>query len=72
MRSNSMNALAPFKKKTDSFDLVITDMTMPNLTGDLIVAKMFKSRPDLPIILCAGHSRNISEKMRRPSAYDSR
>ncbi|MBT8338616.1 MAG: response regulator, partial [Desulfatitalea sp.] len=61
-RSSSADALALFKKKPDSFDLVITDMTMPNMTGDLMAAEMLRSRPDLPIILCTGYSKNISEK----------
>ncbi len=55
-------ALDEFKKDPDSFDLVITDMTMPKLTGDVLARKMLEIRPDLPIILCTGYSDRISEK----------
>ena len=45
----------------DKFDLVITDMTMPNMTGDELAAKMMKIRADIPVILCTGYSERISK-----------
>jgi YesN/AraC family two-component response regulator len=45
----------------DSFDLVMTDMTMPNMTGDMLAREILKIRPDIRIILCTGFSERISE-----------
>jgi YesN/AraC family two-component response regulator len=42
-------------------DLVITDMTMPALTGDKLAESMLKIRPDLPIVMWCGFSETLSE-----------
>jgi len=60
---NSMEALALFRSKPDQFDLVITDMTMPLMTGDKLVKEILNTRPDIPILLCTGFSENIDEKI---------
>ena len=60
-RTSSLEALELFKIKSKKFDLVITDMTMPGMTGDQLAAEIIKIRPDMPIILCTGYSKNISE-----------
>jgi len=62
VRTSSVDALELFRKKADQFDLVITDMTMPNLTGDKLVKELMAIRPDLPIILCTGFSEYVSEE----------
>ena len=54
--TDSMDALEIFKKNPDKFDLVITDMTMPKMTGDKLVQKLMQIRPDIPVILCTGLS----------------
>ncbi len=59
--SNSLQALDDFKKQPDHFDLIITDMTMPKITGMDLSIEVLKIRSDLPIILCTGYSENISE-----------
>ncbi len=41
--------------------MVITDMTMPNLTGEKLAGELINVRPDIPIILCTGYSENITE-----------
>ena len=41
-----------FRTKTHQIDLVITDMTMPRMTGDRLAEEILKIRPDMPIILC--------------------
>lgn len=41
--------------------LVVTDMTMPKMTGDQLAEAIHAIRPDIPIILCTGHSEKISE-----------
>lgn len=51
-----------FRKRPDRFDLVITDMTMPQLTGDQLAVKLMKIRPDIPIILCTGYNERISQE----------
>jgi CheY-like chemotaxis protein len=43
------------------FDLVITDMSMPQMTGDRLVKEILKTRPDMPVILCTGFSEKIDE-----------
>jgi CheY-like chemotaxis protein len=60
-RTSSVEALELFKTRPDSFDLVITDMTMPNLTGDRLAIELINIRPDIPIILCTGFSDQINE-----------
>ncbi|MBV9463028.1 MAG: response regulator [Verrucomicrobiae bacterium] len=47
-------ALEAFKKSPSAFDLVISDLSMPELTGDKFAEEAGKLRPDLPIILCSG------------------
>lgn len=61
-RTSSVEALEAFLAQPDMFDLVITDMTMPNMTGDKLVGELIKIRPDIPIILCTGFSEMMSEE----------
>ncbi len=60
-RTNSFEALELFKATPNEFDLVITDMTMPNMTGDKLAAELLKIKPNIPIILCTGFSATIDE-----------
>ena len=55
-------ALERFRSSPNRFDLVITDMTMPYMTGDKLVEEFLNIRPDLSIILCTGFSEKISEE----------
>jgi PAS domain S-box-containing protein len=61
-RTNSLEALELFEYQPDRFDLVITDMTMPGLTGDQLALKLMEIRSDLPVILCTGFSARINEE----------
>ena len=61
-RTSSIEALELFKARPDRFDLVITDMTMPNLTGSELALKIAEIRPDIPVILCTGFSHKITEE----------
>ncbi len=54
-------ALKAFRVQPDRFDLVITDMAMPNITGDKLAKELMRIRPDIPIILCTGFSEMITE-----------
>jgi PAS domain S-box-containing protein len=58
-------ALALLEEKTDLFDVLITDMTMPHLTGLELARKALAIRPDLPIILCTGFSELINKEQAR-------
>ncbi|MCP3876046.1 MAG: response regulator, partial [Desulfobacteraceae bacterium] len=58
---NPVKALELFKAKPDAFDLIITDMTMPQMTGVNLAEKIKKIRPDIPVIICTGHSAVINE-----------
>ncbi|MBT8341005.1 MAG: response regulator [Desulfatitalea sp.] len=62
-RTSSVEALSLFQSKPYHFDLIITDMTMPNISGDRLAAEMMRVRPDLPVILCTGYSKVISDEM---------
>lgn len=61
-RTSSLEALTLFKKNPYNFDLIITDMNMPNLTGVELSEEVMKLRPDIPIILCTGFSDMINEE----------
>ena len=63
--SNSVEALAAFRAAPDTFDLVITDQTMPNLSGGDMSRAMLALRPALPIMLCTGFSDKIDEAAAR-------
>jgi PAS domain S-box-containing protein len=65
MLTDSMDALMLFKDKAAEFDLVITDMTMPLMTGDTLAMEMIKIRNDIPIILCTGYNNKISPERAR-------
>jgi len=60
--TDSLQALKTFRSQPDAFDLVITDMTMPGMTGNILAKEILTIRPDIPIILCTGFSQLISEK----------
>jgi PAS domain S-box-containing protein len=55
-------ALDMVRNDPNKFDLLITDMAMPNMTGDQLVIETLKIRQDMPIIICSGYSAKISEK----------
>jgi PAS domain S-box-containing protein len=61
-RTNSMEALELFRSNPDAFDMVITDMTMPNMTGDQLANAIFSIKPDTPIIICTGFSERLSKE----------
>jgi CheY-like chemotaxis protein len=53
-------ALDGFARQPDRFDLVITDMTMPRMTGVDLAAELRKQRKDIPVLLCTGFSESMS------------
>jgi CheY-like chemotaxis protein len=63
--TGSLEALELFKAKPEAFDLVISDMTMPKMTGDKLAMKIMEIRPEIPVILCTGYSEKINEEKGR-------
>jgi signal transduction histidine kinase/ActR/RegA family two-component response regulator/PAS domain-containing protein len=61
-RTSSIEALELFRNGPDDFDLVLTDMTMPNMTGERLAIELKKIRSDIPLILCTGYSKKMSEE----------
>ena len=59
-KTGAKEALTAFRGDPDGFDLVITDQTMPGLTGAELAREILAVRPDMPIILCTGFSETIS------------
>jgi CheY-like chemotaxis protein len=62
IRTNSVEALELFRSRPSEFDLIITDMTMPNMTGDVLAMELIALRSDIPVILCTGYSKKISDE----------
>jgi len=61
-RTSSLEALEAFRKNPDKFDMVITDMAMPNMPGNKLSVELTKIRPDIPVLLCTGFSETMSEE----------
>ena len=63
-RTSSLEAFELFRARPDRFDLMIADMTMPNMTGIELTTEIMQIRPRMPVILCSG----FSEAMMREQA----
>ncbi len=61
-RTSSVEALEAFRASPHKFDLIITDMTMPNMTGEKLAHEIKAIRSDIPVILCTGFSEQISDR----------
>ena len=59
--TSSVRALDIFSENPEAFDLVITDMAMPQMTGDKLAEKILSIKPDIPIIICTGFSEMIDK-----------
>ena len=69
--TDSLEALELFGRIPERFDMVITDMTMPNLTGMELAMKLKTIRPDIPIIVCTGFSDQISQEIIQELGIDA-
>ncbi len=69
-RTSSIEALEAFKADPDKFDLIITDMTMPNMTGIKLASEIRKIKPAIPIILCTGFSSTVNKNNFRDYGID--
>ena len=63
--SSSEEAVAEFRSRPDDFDLIITDMAMPRMSGAQLTREVLLIRPDMPIILCTGYSESINDERAR-------
>jgi PAS domain S-box-containing protein len=63
IKTSSIEALELFQSDPDAFDLVITDMTMPHMTGDVLTRKLQVVRPGIPVIICTGYSEKVTQEM---------
>jgi CheY-like chemotaxis protein len=64
-RSSSLESLEAFRADPTRFDLVITDQTMPKMTGEKLAQEIMDIRPDIPIILCTGFSATMTKEKAR-------
>ena len=62
MHTSSRKALECFRSDPDNFDLLLTDVTMPEITGDKLAQKVLAIRQDIPVLLCTGFSENIDKQ----------
>jgi PAS domain S-box-containing protein len=62
VEADSSKALAHFQQSPYAYDLLITDQTMPGMTGDQLAAEILQIRPGFPVIMCTGYSPSIDEK----------
>lgn len=69
--TSSIEALDHFKARPAYFDLVITDQTMPKMSGMELAGDLLKIRPDLPIILCSGYSAKVTEKIAKEAGISA-
>ncbi len=63
--TDSLEALRHFMEDPHRFDLVISDVSMPRMTGDVLSREFLEIRPDIPIILCTGFSERLNSEQAR-------
>ncbi|MBW1780331.1 MAG: PAS domain S-box protein [Deltaproteobacteria bacterium] len=61
IETSSVKALWLFSQRPDEFAIVITDMTMPRMTGEVLAKEILRIRPDIPIVICTGYGDLINE-----------
>lgn len=61
--SDGVQALQVFSKEPSAFDLIITDHTMPRMTGTELAQELINVRPDIPVILCTGYSELVNREI---------
>ena len=68
---SSVEALEAFRAAPQRFDLIITDQTMPQMTGDALAQALRRIRSDIPIILCTGFSHTMDPESARTLGIDA-
>ncbi|MDA1060132.1 MAG: response regulator, partial [Proteobacteria bacterium] len=64
-------ALETFRADPNAFDLLMTDQTMPGLTGDALISAVRLIRPDLPVVLCTGYSQVMDAEKAKEMGIDA-
>ncbi len=65
VRLSGSEALRTFREQPDAFDIVVTDQTMPHMTGSQLAGKLMQIREDIPIILATGFSETLTPEASR-------
>jgi len=65
IRASSIDALEAVRARPEKYDLIVSDLTMPHMPGDIFAKKVKELRPNLPVILCTGYSDRIDKDMFR-------
>ena len=68
--TESEEALDAFREAPGAFGLIVTDQTMPGLTGEVLIGEVRKLRPDIPVILCTGYSQKMNEDAAKAAGID--
>jgi PAS domain S-box-containing protein len=69
-QARSIDALRLFREQPDAFDLVVTDYSMPDMTGDVLASELRRIRPDIPIIICTGYSATFTPEVARDAGIE--
>ena len=67
VHTSSLEALADFRRRPGDFDLMITDNTMPHMTGLELAAEIARIRPGLPVLMVSGYADNADAEILRAS-----
>jgi PAS domain S-box-containing protein len=68
---SSVEALRAFRAAPDAFDIVVSDFTMPGLTGDVLARELRKARPEIPIVILTGAGERMTQKGDSPATSDA-
>lgn len=71
MKTDALEALDTFRSNPRRFDVVITDQTMPGITGLGLASEVKKIRRDMPVVLCSGFSEAVDERNYRARGVDA-
>jgi PAS domain S-box-containing protein len=69
-QDNSVEALRLFREQPDQFDLVITDHSMPDMTGDVLAKELRRIQPTIPIVICTGYSSDFTKESAKLGGID--
>jgi CheY-like chemotaxis protein/two-component sensor histidine kinase len=70
VRVSSLDALEAFRENPDMFDMVVSDMSMPHMTGDQLAHEIRRIRPKMPIVICTGFSERINKEKAEESGVN--
>jgi CheY-like chemotaxis protein/anti-sigma regulatory factor (Ser/Thr protein kinase) len=71
IETSSLEAIRKFKAHPDEYDLVITDMSMPEMDGDEMCLAMRAIRSDIPMIMCTGFSAQMTEHIAQKKGFEA-